>query len=209
MFRKIMLIGFSLFVLGSQASFASMVFLDYVPASQTFSPFSPGSVSIQVSGLGDKQPPSLGDYDLNLNYNPAVLTPTSFVFGDPVQGDQLALNGGSPYNASNFTTPGSANIQELSFNSANTLDTQQAGTFLLGTLFFTTGAPGGATPLTFTINAFGDSQGADLPVTLDTGSITVSGVASVPEPSSVFLTLAGFTLLAIPVYRSRRRNIAQ
>ena len=209
MFRKIVLIGFSLFFLGSRASFASMVFLDYVPASQTFSPFSTGSVAIQVSGLGDKQPPSLGDYDLNLNYNPAVFTPTSFVFGDPVLGDQLALSGGSSYNASNFTTSGSANIQELSFNSATTLDTQQSGTFILGTLFFNTGAPGGTTQLTFTNNAFGDSQGADLPATLDTGSITVSGAASVPEPSSVFLALAGFTLLAIPVYRSRRRNIAQ
>ncbi len=206
MFRKLALITCSFIFFGSQASFGSMIFLDYLPAVQTLSPFSSGQVAVRVSGLGDHQPPSLGDYDLNLNYDPSVITPTSFVFGDPVQGDQLALNGGSSFTSSTLPNPGTINIQEVSFNDPNTLDTQQAGTFILGTLFFKTGVLG-TTQLTFTNNAFGDSQGTELPVTLDTGSITISGVSSVPEPTSVFLSFIGFTMLAIPVYRSRQRAL--
>src|SRR5262245_50643896 len=51
------------------------------------------TVAIQISGLVDMAAPSLGTFDFNVNFDPALLALTSVAYGDPLVGDQLNLLG--------------------------------------------------------------------------------------------------------------------
>jgi hypothetical protein len=134
------------------------------------------------TGLGQRAPPSLGTFDLDLHYDDSYLTFVGAEFGDTVLGDQLDLSGSgsNPYGAS-ISTAGAVNLFELSLDSADDLNAGQADSFTLATLTFaalrTT-----SSQLSLTINALGDSHGNPLEAAV--GSATVS---TVPLPSALVL----------------------
>ena len=174
------------------AGTAEAITLGFDPASQQVSVGSSVSVRVAVSDLGNGAAPSLGTFDLDVLYDPAVLGFTGVVFGDPVLGDQLDLAGGGSLVDFDASAAGALNLFELSVDLPADLDDLQAGAFTLATLTFEALAPG-TSSLDFSALVLGDSLGDPLDAdALSAGSITV-----VPEPAPSSLTLLGILLLAL------------
>jgi hypothetical protein len=137
---------------------------------------------VGINGLGD--PPSLSAYDLTVNYDPTLFSFTGLTYGDPIIGDQLDLSG---FGTERSETPGVnfISFSEVSLDSAETLDTMQASSFVLVTLEFQALSSNGLG--TFSIadgGVLGDSSGNPLAASsLGTAAIQAgAGGSSTPEP---------------------------
>src|ERR1700761_9499769 len=133
------------------------------PASQMVTLGTSVSISVNISGLGGHVAPSLGTYDLNVAFDPSVLSFTGVNYGDPVLGDELDPSGLGDIQ---LTTPGVGTLElfELSLDSVSLLSSSQPSAFALFQLSFMTIADG-ISPLAITINALGDENGTSLPAT--------------------------------------------
>ncbi|MHB1142268.1 MAG: cohesin domain-containing protein [Sulfuricaulis sp.] len=174
-----------LLLLVSGTSQAATVGFD--PIAQTVSTGSSLSVKLGISALGDGVAPSLSTFDLNIGYDPSLLSFTGVIFGDPVLGDQLDLFSLGSVTSWDNTTPGTLNVFELSFDSPTDIDTLQAANFTLATLTFSA-LSGGISPLSIAINALGDANGDPLAATTMSGSVTVTAV---PIPAAIWLFGSG------------------
>src|ERR1039458_750954 len=101
-FGRIVMVG--LVLSGCPTAFADVITLGVFPASQSVALGSPVNVSLQITGLGNEAAPSLGTFDVNLNFDPTILSFNSAVFGDPILGDQLDPTGLG--NTISFSNPG-------------------------------------------------------------------------------------------------------
>ena len=157
------------------------------PAAQSVNAGSTVTVDLVVSGLTDNAAPSLGTFDLNVNFDRSILT-----FNGAIFGSQLDLFGLGDIRFATLGV-GTVNLFELSLESAADLDNLQAGAFILAILSFTaTGI--GTSGLDVSLNALGDSLGNPVTADIVSGSIASIG-ASVPEPST--LALVGLALFAL------------
>lgn len=164
--------------------------LDFFPASQSVETGNPVAVALSISGLGNGAAPSLSTFDVDITFDPTVLSWSNATFGDPVLGDQLDVLGlGGNSITATITNPGTLKLFELSLDAPSDLDTLQAGNFTLVTLMFETLAQGSST-LGMNVNVLGDANGEPLTATLSTGSITV-----VPLPSALLLFASGMASL--------------
>lgn len=162
------------------------------PPTQTASVGDSINVLLQVSGLADGTSPSLGAFDLFVNFNPAVLTYDSVLFGSmlgPIAGssdgfviDQFA---------------GSLNLFAVSLDSVADLDSLQPGQFLLADIRFSASGAG-SSPLDLSSIILADAFGTQLiPDSVQGASITVVPVIpAVPEGG---LTAPGLFLLAFAI----------
>jgi hypothetical protein len=178
------------------------VLISVTPQSQIVPTGTTAQVQLRISGLGLDVPPSLGAFDLNIAFNPALISFTSLSFGDPGLGDQLDLSGTG--SISGFDVVGGLlEFFEISLDPAAVLDSQQANTFVLATLRFQAIAPG-STSLAPTLNSSSDSQGLSLDTVLQNGSINV---VLAPEPGRIGLfSLAGATMALLA---SRRKRVSR
>ncbi len=149
------------------------------------------SVDVNVSGLGNGTAPSIGVFDLLLEYDPSKLTFNGLSHGTGL--DVLSLGSFQSSSAGS----NAVSVFELSFDSAQDLNTLQPDSFLLFSVNFS-GSGLGVSPLTLTINSVGDADGVDLPITVENSSVTVLSTGSptddVPEPRTVMLV--GSVLIA-------------
>ena len=172
-------------------------------SSDTVSAGGVATVDLSISGLGSGT--QVGGYDLNIGFNPGIVSFASASFGDPKLGDQLNLEGFGTF-ASATPGTGTVDLAELSFDSAPVLQSSQASAFSLVQLTFDAKSVG-TSALDLSVNAVSDAFGNSLTPALSNGSITVTGgKVAAPEidPTSAFGAL---TLLAgsLAVARSRRR----
>ena len=159
------------------------VFLSLVPSSATVTTGNTVNVNVFISGVGD--PPSVGAFDLNVGFDPAILAPTGVTFGaflgDPTLFEALT--------AFDFGTPGRVEFAEVSLLLPSELDALQRSGFLLAILSFSA-IGNGTSPFFFAGNQIvDDAFGNKLPI---------------PEPATVFLL--GLGLIALRIIRRPLRK---
>lgn len=160
------------------ASGAQAFELSISPPNQGASVGSPVNAAVQVSGLGNGTAPSLGAYDINVNFDSNVLSYQSFNFGTQLGGPANSVQSVSQ------PSGGTINLAEVSLLPAELLDQIQPGTFALGNLQFTTTAPGSSS-LSFGNVSFADADGNNL-VVLQTnnGFVVTNELATTPALTS-------------------------
>ncbi len=184
----VLLVG-SVCLVGMSTAWA--VSLEFAPVTQTVELSDPVMVDVVISGLTAGGDPSVGSFDLDVTYDPGVLTATGVTFG-PHLGDGLdSLQ-------AVVLAPGVVDFSELSF--LFDLSAQPAS-FTLATVSFAT-AGVGVSALTFSQSLIGDALGFDLLLTLGAGSVTVEAI---PEPST--LLLLGTGLAGLVAWRVRKQYI--
>ena len=170
--------------------------LSFAPSSQTISQYGTASVDI-IATLGVRE--IVAAYDLDIAYNPSIVTATAVSFGSllggPVNSFQSAIG-----------TSGLIDLAEVSLLSdADLALLQGAGPITLATLFFSGDNPGTSPPSFINYGQAGnDIKGYNnIPYgspTLDGGSITVTG-GQVPIPPSMLLL--GFGLMGLAGIRKK------
>jgi hypothetical protein len=146
---------------------------------------------VTIAGLGSGSAPSVGTFDVSVEFDPSLLSFVSVSFGDQL--DILGL--GSIQSV--LPGVGTVNLFEVSLDTSDDLNSLQRDEFVLATLIFDSVATG-TSPLTLTLNALGDAQGQALPATVENGSVTIP----TPEPGQ-FLPIAAL-FLGIGIHRSKR-----
>ena len=151
---------------------AQTITIDIVPPAQDVVLGDPVEVDLIISGLGDGLDPSLGTFDLDLTFDPAILSFQTATFGD-----QLNVIG---LGSITQVAPGVMNVNlfELSLDPPVDLDILQQGNFTLATLSFAT-EDVGSSSLDLFINDLGDALGDPLSASVTSGLVTVE-----PEPEA-------------------------
>jgi hypothetical protein len=164
--------------------------IGFSPASQDVAAGGSFQVDIVISDLGGE---IVSAFDLDVTYDPSILSATGVSFSD-------LLNGGDPFLSfqdSDISTPGLVDLAELSLLSDSELGAIQPDSFTLATLSFDASSPG-ASSLNFIFNSFNDVKGANAQVLqLDIGAGNVTVAASVPEPGTSLLFGVGLLGLAL------------
>ncbi len=144
-----------------------------VSAPSAAPPHDQVSVTIGIAGLGTGTAQSIGTFDVNLGFDPLLLSFVSATFGN-----QLDILGLGDIRTVTLGV-GVVNLFELSLDSPAELNRLQLPAFTLATLTFDTLAEG-RSPLTVTVNALGDADGSAVEAQIQNGSILIQN--SVPEP---------------------------
>lgn len=175
----------------------AIITLGFSPATQTVNSGDPVDVQIVISGLGDGTAPSLGAFDLDVSFDPAILSFNRVAFG-PYLGDPDPLLFETNTSHDDSVT-GLVNLFELSFLEADSqtcifcippyLDDLQPSSFTLATLTFDTIGIG-TSQLGISRNVLGDAWGDPLNADeLQSGEVNV--VSAVPEPATLLLAVSG------------------
>jgi hypothetical protein len=154
------------------------VVLGFNPSSQQVPLGSSFSVDLTIAGLGNGAAPALGVFDIDISYNPAVISLNSVAYGT-----SLDLGQGS----FQITTPGSGtvNVYEVSYVLPADLNTLQPSAFTLAQFTFTALSLG-TSPLKIDKFTLGDANGDPLLALANNGSANV-----VPLPPALLLFAPG------------------
>ncbi len=109
--------------------------IGFDPASQDVALGDPANVNLYFSQVTDIF--TLGTFDLDVSFDPTILTFSNVTFGDSVLGDQLDFGSGfgSIYDEIDLGG-GLVNLFGLSTDLPEILDANQADSFILATLTF-------------------------------------------------------------------------
>lgn len=190
----------ALLVAGSPAQ---AVVMDIVPNLLTSNTGASVEMDIEISGLGDFAPDSLGVFEFNIAFDSSRLSVDSFLLG-PLLGDF------DFFEAADFSFGdlggGALNLAVLSFLTPTELDALQPERFSLATVVFDVIDLETGTSTTVMIDAvlaLGDAFGAALPLDA-VGNATIRNPAVViPEPAA--LALLGLGITALLLVRRRYR----
>jgi hypothetical protein len=184
------------FALCGHLSAAAPLSIDFVPVSQTVSS-GPILLDVQVSGFATAGVNATGDFGFSVSFDPAILTATDITFG-PYLGDPGNFEA---LFTEDFSTPGLFVFNEVSLLAPPDLIALQGPVlspgFVLATLSFDP-AGIGTSPLDFVAAIAGDENGADIPLTTGSASVTV-----VPEPATAGIAILALALIVCAPSRRR------
>lgn len=149
------------------------------------------SIAVVVGGLAAGSTPSLGDFDLAIDFDPTVLAFNSYALGIGL-GSVDALEA---FDASfGLTGPGQVNVAEVSFLPPAVLDSLQSDSFTLVTLNFTVLGADVTTALGFDSFVLGDAFGNS--VAVDAANGTTVTVQPIPLPPTFWMMVSALAVLA-------------
>lgn len=175
---------------------AAAATLSLLPASADVQPGEVVSLDLVISGLGFEQAPSLGDFDIDLGFDPAALD-----FVDYTLGGMLGQPGTLQAIDVSFGlfAPGGVNVAEVSLLPAALLDVTQPDSFVLATLdFLITGLGVGARTTVSIDLVFALGDGLGDPIAVDaTNDAMFTGAVTIPLPGAFGLFVSALALLAL------------
>lgn len=184
--RSMLLVAALASGVSGQAAAAS---LQMQPSLETIAIGESVGVHITIADMFDLAAPSLGSYDLDVNFDAGVLSYSSITWG--TQLDLLGLGSLQAIDTAQAAS-GLLNLYEVSYDDVADLDSLQLNDFTLFTLTFTAINPG-TSALTLNVNDLGDSLGIGIaPSSVGGASVTVS---EVPLPATLPLFAAGLLTL--------------
>jgi hypothetical protein len=151
-------------------------------------------VDLDITGVNSGTTPALAAWDINVNFDPSILSFSSASFGTGVN-----VSGLGDIQSSSSLANGTTELYELSLDSTDLLTSLQPQNFTLATLNFSALAAG-TSYLDVTINSLSDGNGNAIPATVAPGSITI---APVPLPQSWLLMVGGFLILMLVAPRKQ------
>lgn len=166
----------------SVASTCASASIYVTPSNQATTTGSSIEAAVWIDALTAGTAPALGAFDLNLAFDPSVLSFSSVSYGAGL--DVLGLGS---LRFSDLVTPGVLNVGEISFDSEADLNSLQSGAFALFTVTFQAVAAG-VSGLSLQINSLSDAAG--LALTADTTGASIA-VTPVPLPAAAWLLLSG------------------
>lgn len=189
---SIILTGIAALGLDSPQSLAQVgINLSLQPSPQTINVGDSASMDLVVSGLGNLSSPSLGAFDLELSYDPAIISTASLTFGNFLDLGNLRSS-----KFSDLTTAGVIHLDEVSFESSSDLNNAQPDTFTLATLGFK-GLAAGISSIDFTLASLSDELGQSLTAFSTTGGSIEVESSTVPDAgSTAFLLLVALVSLS-------------
>lgn len=143
---------------------AGALTLSLLPSSTSVAAGESVEITVRVAGLADAGAPSLGAFDLNLNFDPALLGFGAVTFGDAIRGQDLEVGAGTMEGMAGDALTGHVNLFGLSLAAPVDLDVLQAAEFTLAVVRFTALGAGTAS-VTATDLVFGDADGGALAAT--------------------------------------------
>ena len=194
--KAVLILALMISVFLATPAFAVTVSLD--PADQTIALGGPALVDINISGLGESGPDSLGAFVLDLTYDSAILSLDSVTFG-MLLGDPDLFEADTYYDD---LTAGYLYLDEVSWLSGGELNALQSADFTLATLAFT-GIGLGVSTIDFGLVDWSDALGSPYLPAASVEGASVS-VQPVPAPATLSLMLAGVSALALG---RRRRKV--
>ena len=180
---------------------AHAIVLGFNPVSSNVTQGSTIDIELTISELENGAAPSLGGFDISINFDDSLLGLTDVTFGDPTLGNQLDLFGFGLNSTGSTVTNNTVSLFELSFDTVDDLNLFQADSFTLATLSFNALSVG-TSLLSISNFILSDALGTTS-LSAETGSanITVLPVVSVPEPAMPLLLVIG--LLAMRWVRGK------
>ena len=171
-------------LLGAHAASAALVL---TPSFTNASAGTPLSVDVRVTDLGSNP---LAAFDIDVAYDPALLTPTGVTFG-PFLGDPGL---GEALTAFSFATAGVVDFAENSFLTSAELDALQSSSFSIATLSFDAIGSGAVS-----FSVLGTSELID----------AAGNPLAIPEPGSMLLLGLGFAgLLTVRKKKSSSARVS-
>ncbi len=180
-------------------SAANAITISFTPSYQSVVAGGMVDIGVEISELGSGVAPSLGVFDIDVSYDPGLLSFNSVSFGDSSMGDQLDVLGLGSITSYDTSISGSINLFELSLDTVSGLETLQADSFTLATMSFNAVGIGNST-LGVSINSLGDAEGNPLTSTIDPGTVSV-----IPLPPALPLLMTG--LAGLVLMRRERKKL--
>ncbi len=152
------------------------------------------TVNLNIAGLNDFAPPSVGAWLAEISYSDSILGITS---ADVIFGSGLDLGIWGSVQSADDSTSGVIEADEVSLEDPADLNLDQPAAFTLASFTFTGLAPG-VSQLSLADFQLSDADGFDLAFEAQGAAITVRSAASVPDSGGIafpFLATVGLILL--------------
>lgn len=171
-----------------------------VPSATTVVPGEPVTIEVVVSGLGDAAAPSVGAFDLDLAYDPALFAFTGLEVGAEL-GDPMAAEAITD----SMEAGGVIDAFELSLLTSAELLTAQPSEFVLLTATFEALVPGSG-QFDLPMVVLGDENGVALPATVLPATVSSGTILEIPTLSPILLLALLLALFGVGVTALRRRE---